>query len=77
MGSAREEPNLHKPASLELAKLLPETEEHDAEYDVDVDVSMQLHGCHQFVWLDQKCIRDKSVQPPIPAVEHPFSKMTQ
>ena len=48
MGSAIEEPNVHNPASLELAKLLSTTEEHDVEHDdFDVDVSVQLHGCHQ------------------------------
>ena len=55
MGSAIEEPNMHNPASLELAEVLPETEVHD----VDVDVSVQLHGCHQFVWLSQKYMRQE------------------
>ena len=40
MGSTIEEPNAHKPASLELAKLLSTTEEDDV-----------VHRCHQTGWL--------------------------
>ena len=37
----------------------------------------EQQGWQLSIELNQEYIRDKSVQPPIPAMLHPFSKMMQ